>query len=98
MHRAQMDHREDHCQHCGARRTAHVDRATGRYDVTLASACPDQDRCEREIMAGFDVEPVQRERAAEAAADSRKNSRTAPPKPRKRLKKQLGMADWPTSF
>jgi hypothetical protein len=44
------------CPRCGASRERHIDRKTGRYTVTLAAACDDKERCERELMAGFEFE------------------------------------------
>lgn len=51
------DDRSDFCKTCHCSREAHVNRATGRYHVTLPSGCPTKDACEREIMRGFEYEP-----------------------------------------
>lgn len=50
------DHKSNRCPHagCGVLRERHIDRATGRYAVIYAAACPHKAQCEREMMAGWD--------------------------------------------
>ena len=43
------------CSRCHAQRERHVDHKTGQYHVSIPSKCDDKDRCEREIMRGYEI-------------------------------------------
>jgi len=47
-------HIDDHCPHCAGAREAHVDLTTGRCIMSVPRRCEDRDRCEKEIMTGFE--------------------------------------------